>query len=391
MSTPTDEWTAADDLRDTYGHSPVKKMFEVLDVYGIGFEPRRAERRPLRFGLIGVGGVSQSKWLPAIARLQTLWDPVELVGIADPDEPQGRKVERLHGGQWFRDHVEMLERTQPDAVLVASPDGLHFQHANDALERGIATLVEKPFCTSLADADELCKLAAERQIRLMAVANLRFSPPFRRAHQLTSSLAAFAAPGLLIGRMQLGYDYVDLLEDTTVHLYDLARFLMGDVERVEAAHGIGRQEGRHPYPFRQAAITMKFGSGSVGQFATSSSALSLKPWLRVEIHGDRSWLVVDDVFELTLYDNETGPTKSWRPVLTNTLLFDEEFGGYMNQLEHFLQVVRGEEAAQIDGTDGYCALEMVFATHLAIARGAPVQLPLDPVTSDKEVAIALGR
>jgi predicted dehydrogenase len=166
---------------------------------------------------------------------------------------------------------------------------------------------------------------------------------------------------------------------------------MGDVERVEAAHGIGRQEGRHPYPFRQAAITMKFGSGSVGQFATSSSALSLKPWLRVEIHGDRSWLVVDDVFELTLYDNETGPTKSWRPVLTNTLLFDEEFGGYMNQLEHFLQVVRGEEAAQIDGTDGYCALEMVFATHLAIARGAPVQLPLDPVTSDKEVAIALGR
>jgi predicted dehydrogenase len=190
--------------------------------------------------------------------------------------------------------------------------------------------------------------------------------------------------------MQLGYDYVDLLEDTTVHLYDLARFFMGDVEQVEA-HGIGSQGGRHPYPFRQAAITMKFVSGSVGQFATSAAALSLKPWLRVEVHGDGSWLVVDDVFELTLYDNETGPTKSWRPVLTGTLVFDEEFGGYMNQLEHFLQVLRGEEPALGDGTDGYRALEMVAATHLAIARGVPVQMPLDPAAADREVAAALGR
>jgi predicted dehydrogenase len=136
---------------------------------------------------------------------------------------------------------------------------------------------------------------------------------------------------------------------------------------------------------------MKFASGSLGQLATSSSALSLKPWLRVEVQGQGSWLVVDDVFELTLYDSETGPTKTWRPVLTNTLLFDEEFGGYMNQLEHFLQVVRGEETALTDGRDGYRALELVVATHLAIAGGAPVQLPLDPATADSELALVLGR
>jgi predicted dehydrogenase len=357
-------------------------------VYGIGYEPRRAERRPIRFGVIGVGGVAQSKWLPALARLQTLWDPVVLVGLADPDEVQGRKVERLHGGRWYRDPVEMIEREQPEAVIVASPDRLHARHTRDALERGVAALVEKPFCTSLVDADGLCKLADERGLKLMAVNNLRYSPPFRRAQRLTSSLAAFNPPAMILGRMQLGYDYVDLLEDTTVHLYDLARFFMGDVERVEA-HAIGRQGGRHPYPFRQAAITMRFASGSVGQFATSAAALSLKPWLRVEVHGEGSWLVVDDVFELTLYDNETGPTKSWRPVLTGTLLFDEEFGGYMNQLEHFLQVVRGDEVALGDGTDGYRALEMVAATHLAIARDAPVQLPLDPEKADGEVAAVL--
>ncbi len=43
------------------------------------------------WAVIGAGGVAQSKWLPAVRRLQTLWDPVELVGIADPAEAQGRK------------------------------------------------------------------------------------------------------------------------------------------------------------------------------------------------------------------------------------------------------------------------------------------------------------
>ena len=391
MMTPTNEWGGpTDDLRDTYGHSPLEKMFEASDVYGVGYEPRRAERRPVRLGVIGAGGVAQSKWLPALARLQTLWDPVELVGVARTDEIQGRKVERLYGGRWYREHVELLEREQPDAVLVASPDHLHARHARDALERGVAVLVEKPFCTSLADADGLCKLATESGTLLMAVANLRFSPPFRRARQLTGSLASFGPPGLLLGRMHLGYDYVDLLEDATVHLFDLARFFMGEVEKVEA-RGLGRQTGRHPYPFCQAAITMEFASGSLGQLATSSTALSLKPWLRVEVHGQGSWLVVDDVFDLTLYDSETGPTKSWRPVLANTLLFDEEFGGYLNQLEHFLQVLRGEETALTDGTDGYRDLELVVATHLAIAGGVPIRLPLDPVMADRELAVALTR
>ena len=59
----------------------------------------------------------------------------------------------------------------------------------------------------------------------MAVGNLRFSPPFRRARQLTCGLDGFRAPGMMFGKMHLGYDYVDLLEDATVHLFDLARFL----------------------------------------------------------------------------------------------------------------------------------------------------------------------
>jgi predicted dehydrogenase len=374
----------------TYGHTPVDRMFAAGDVYGIGFQPERAGRLPLRLGLIGVGGVAQSKWLPAVRRLQTLWDSVELVGIADPAEAQGRKVERLYGCRWYPDHGRLLADATPQAVLIASPDGFHGRHARDAIGHGVAALVEKPFCTSMVEAQQICRLAQENGTVLMAVANLRFAPPFRRAHRLVQDLEGFRSAGLMLGKMHLGYDYVDLLEDATVHLFDLARFFMGDVTTVEA-HGLGRVEGRHPYPFRQAAITLEFVSGSIAQLSTSSSALSLKPWLRVEVHGEGSWLAVDDVFELTLHDSETGPTKSWRPVLANTLLFDEEFGGYLPQLEHFLQVVRGEEVPSVSGTDGYKALELIAATHIAIANASAVSLPLEAERADLEWAAVRSR
>ena len=44
---------------------------------------------------------------------------------------------------------------------------------------------------------------------------------------------------------------------------------------------------------------------------------------------------------LTLHDDETGPAKSWRPSIPNTLMFDESFGGYSGLLENVLDAVRG--------------------------------------------------
>jgi len=371
---------------DVYGHTPLEKMFAGADVYGVGFDHHRGDRRPLRLAMIGAGGVAQSKWLPALARLRTLWDPVELVGVADPEEDQGRKLERIHGCRWYRDHAQLLSEEKPDVVVIASPDRFHAEHAQAALEAGAAALVEKPFCTSLVEAGRLCDVSAATGAALMPVANLRFSPPFRRARQFLANLEGFSAERVLLGKMHLGYDYVDLLEGATVHLFDLTRYLLGNAVEVRA-RGLGRAEGAHRYPCRQAVISLDFGPGGAAQLFTSASALSLKPWLRVEVHGQGTWLVVDDVFELVLYDSETGPAKVWKPVLANTLLFDEEFGGYLPQLEHFLQVVRGEEEPSVTPMDGYRAVELITATHLAMASGEAVPLPLDANEADAELAL----
>ena len=73
-------------------------------------------------------------------------------------------------------------------------------------------------------------------------------------------------------------------------------------------------------------------------------------------------------------------------MVPNTLLFDEEFGGFMGLIENFLQVIRGVEAPCVTGWDGHRAYELNVATLLSLHRREPVALPLDSAAADAERA-----
>jgi predicted dehydrogenase len=83
---------------------------------------------------------------------------------------------------------------------------------------------------------------------------------------------------------------------------------------------------------------------------------------------------------------DRGPAQSWRPVVPNTLLFDEEFGGFMGLIENFLEVVRQKAKPLVTGWDGHRAYELNVAALLSLHRRAPVALPLDPAAADCERA-----
>ncbi|MHB1296312.1 MAG: Gfo/Idh/MocA family protein [Anaerolineae bacterium] len=375
---------------DTYGHTPYAKAFERADVYGIGYDEERAARRPLRLAILGAGGVAQSKYLPAISRLRTIWEPVQVTSIAVRTRAQGEKVAAIHGCRWYADWHDLLAHEELDGVLITGPDDLHEEMGLACLERGLPILVEKPITRSLVQSERLCRKGDETGLVVMSVANKRYAPPYRRAKRFIEE-GPVGNPALYAGKFNLGYDYVDMFESGTIHLFDLTRFLMGDVATLRAL-GIDRyRRNRQGYPFDNATCQFAFASGAVGTLYTSSSALSLKPWERVEVYGDHAWLAVEDQLELTLYDDERGPAKSWRPVVPNTLLFDEEFGGFMGILENYCQAVRGAERPLVTGWDGHRAYELAVASHLSMARGGEViVLPLDPVVADAEAGAWLA-
>ncbi|MHC4445835.1 MAG: Gfo/Idh/MocA family protein [Planctomycetota bacterium] len=371
-------------LEDTYGHSPIKKLFEEADCYGVRYDEERASRKPVRLGIIGAGGVTVSKYFPSIKRLQTIWEPVEVVAFTRRSQRDGRQIEATWGGRWYSDYTKMLDKEELDGVMVLGPNDLHTEHGIACIERGLPTLVEKPFVLSLADGDRMCRLADQQKVPLMCVANKRYSPPYRRAKKFVDN-GPVNNPAMYAAKFNLGYDYViHMLEAGTIHVLDLTRYFMGDVAQLSAIGVNKYMRNKGQYPFDNAMISFEFTSGSVGQLYTASTAVSLKPWERVEIYGDKAWLAVEDQYELLLYDSEEGPAKSWRPVIPNTLIYDEEFGGFMGLTENFLQVIRGQEDPLVTGWDGLRAYELNVATLLSLHRKQPVTLPLDPTAGDTE-------
>jgi predicted dehydrogenase len=355
--------------RIDFGHTAFEAAIEQGDVYGIRPDERRAGKRLLKVGLAGCGGVAQAKWLPAIRYLQTRSEPVAIAGVADPDAATRNKVGALYAAPAYASLDEMLRQARPDLVLVLSFDDSHAAVARAALAAGIPALVEKPLSRSLAEAEALCEFAAERRVMLASVANKRFSPPYALAQALVREGRLKSAPTVFSGKFTLGYPYVDILESGTIHMLDLALWFMGPLVRV---HAFGRFDANGR--LESAVVNMAFASGAIGSIVTSAAALSFKPWERVEIVGRNAMLAVEDQWELVLYDEETGPAKSWRPVMPNTLMHDEQFGGYAGLLENVLDAIRGLVPLNASGRDGAAAVGLVEAIHASIRSGTAVDI-----------------
>lgn len=78
----------------------------------------------------------------------------------------------------------MLEREDVDAVVICLPHALHAECAEAALLAGKHVFIEKPLATNFADAQQLVRVAAANDCRLMVNMTHRFYPPLLRAKEL---------------------------------------------------------------------------------------------------------------------------------------------------------------------------------------------------------------
>ena len=113
----------------------------------------------VKVGLIGAGkmGLSHLSILGA-------HPDVDVVGVCDTSRMVTDVLEKYGSFNGFSDYKKMLEKTNPDAVIVAVPTKFHATIVKDLLERGIHVFAEKPFCLTASQGEELVKLAAARKL-----------------------------------------------------------------------------------------------------------------------------------------------------------------------------------------------------------------------------------
>lgn len=111
----------------------------------------------------------------------------KLVAVADIDEKTREKAKKL-GVKIYSDYKQMIEETEIDAVLIATPHYSHVEIAKYCIGKGIHTLVEKPVSVTTKAAKELIDVSNKHpDVKVGVSFNQRSNKMYRKAHELISS------------------------------------------------------------------------------------------------------------------------------------------------------------------------------------------------------------
>lgn len=200
---------------------------------------------PLRIATIGAGYFSQFH--------HDAWTRIAgaaLVAVCDSDRDKAAgfakrfAIPRVH-----TDAATMLDAERPDLVDIASPPPSHLALIRLAAEHGINVICQKPFCSSLAEAETAVDEAERAGIQLVVHDNFRFQPWYGEIKNRLDNHALGdvyqACFRLRPGDGQGTRAYLDrqpyfqtmerfLIHETAIHFIDTFRFLFGDVRSVFA-------------------------------------------------------------------------------------------------------------------------------------------------------------
>lgn len=101
---------------------------------------------------------------------------VTVVGLAEPSARVAEEARGATGLPVTSSHVELLEKLDPDAVIVATPDFAHRQIAVDAADAGKHLLIEKPVATNLDDAHAIAAAVHRSGVRCLVGFENRWNP-----------------------------------------------------------------------------------------------------------------------------------------------------------------------------------------------------------------------
>jgi predicted dehydrogenase len=139
---------------------------------------------PVRIGVVGVGALALRGIIPHLTQ-DDVRDRVVVHALCDPviDRAQAT-AERYGVARAYANLDALLADADVDAVTVASPIGLHYEHCRRALEAGKHVHVNKTMCTTVAEADELIELAAAGGLQLVPSPGEGLRPQLRRTREL---------------------------------------------------------------------------------------------------------------------------------------------------------------------------------------------------------------
>ena len=315
----------------------------------------------VRIGFIGTGGIAGMHLglLPEIER-------AELVAYADIMIERAQAAADRCGGRPYGDYREMLDREQLDAVYVCLPPFAHGDPEFAVLERNLHLFVEKPQALDVDTARDIAAKVEESGVLSCVGYNWRYLDTTQRARELLSGVRPALALGYWIGNTpgspwwRVKSKSGGQIVEQTTHVYDCARYLMGEVVSVYAAGTKGLMEDLPNYDVEDAStVSLTFESGAVATILSScvaeqgyGTALEvIARGLTVKIAGGNLEIVRED--ETVRYPGRNNPYKLENELFLqaiedgNPSLIRSAYGDVVNSLAVTLAANESMETGEV--------------------------------------------
>ena len=349
-----------------------------------------AGAKRFRGGLIGCGFFSRNH----LHAWQDL-DAAEIVALCDADSERLRATGQAFGiERLYTDAAAMLNAEALDFVDIATTAPSHRPLVEMAAHASVATICQKPFALTLADARAMVAACDRAGVPLMVHENFRWQPavlamgralqdgligtPFWGRVSFRSAFDVFS------GQPYLAQSERFIVEDLGIHILDIARFLFGDVERLSATTSrvnaaIAGED--------VATILLSHESGVtsvVDCSYASRRAQELFPQTLIEVDGTDGTLRLSADYRLEIHnrDGTRRETVAPPPSAWASAPWEAIQGSVLNIQRHWIECLRTGCEPATSGHDNLKTLALVEATYLSAREGRTVTLK----SLDEEVA-----
>jgi myo-inositol 2-dehydrogenase/D-chiro-inositol 1-dehydrogenase len=331
--------------------------------------------KKLKFGVLGAGRIGKIH----ARNLASGIAGTEVVAVADESaEALSALSATMSTPRSLSDYRRVLEMPEVDAVAICTPTNTHYQMILDAAAAGKHIFCEKPIDL---DIEKIRTIAAEVKkagVRLMVGFNRRFDSNFRKVYDTVQAGKVGTPQILRITSRDPApppASYVrtsgGIFLDMTIHDFDMARFLLGDVTEVFAVANVQVDPMfREAGDWDTAVVTLTFASGALGTIDNSRKAVYGYDQ-RVEVFGSAGMVSIGNNFpdQHTLFDHTGGHS----PLPLN--FFMERYAeSYRNEMAAFVETIRTGGPAPVDANDGLLAVVIGLAAAKSAREHRPVKL-----------------
>lgn len=263
----------------------------------------------IRVGFIGTSGWMEFSHLPIFQS-----DPrTEMVAICGRNRKRAQEVADEYAiNHVFTNYKEMIDNAKLDAIVIGAPDDKHYDMTMYALDARLHVICEKPLALNSDHAKAMYEKAEAQQVTHMTFYTWRWMPHIRYMRELIDE-------GVLGNIYHCQFNFLmgfgrkseykwrfdqtranGVVGDSGSHMFDLARYLVGDIQRVNAhLHTFMKRASLTSQPLEPAndsAMTMlEFTNGTQGVVQLSALARVDDPVLeqQISLHGEDASVVAD--------------------------------------------------------------------------------------------------